>query len=232
MQVDADSGCEVRGSSSLREAVYDRLKRAILAFEVRPGQILSANAISQELSVSRTPVREALQLLERDGLLRSVTGRGMEVVGISKEDAENVFDVREILECRVARISAIKIDAAGKAELGRVVERARAAAEMRDAIQWAETDRALHTVLWQATGNDFLHQVLVQARDRTQRIAIYDVTRLDRLHASTEELDLIASAVVSGDPDAAEVAMKAHIQALRESVLSLFPKTAIRQLVI
>ena len=92
---------------SKKSIAYETLKRRILLNEHKPGVPINENAISEEMKISKTPIREALQQLEREGLVQTIPGRGSFVTHITVEDVREIFESREIIECAVARRAAL-----------------------------------------------------------------------------------------------------------------------------
>lgn len=97
-------------SKTKKNIVYEALKKRIISNSLRPGEPLNEGVLSKEMKISKTPVREALQQLERDGFVENVPGRGCFVSRISFQDVKELFETREILECEVIRRAALKGD--------------------------------------------------------------------------------------------------------------------------
>ena len=88
--------------------VYENLKRRIITNALKPGDPLNEGILSKELKISKTPVREALQQLEKKGLVENIPGKGAFVSRFSFQDIRELFEIREILECEVIRRVACK----------------------------------------------------------------------------------------------------------------------------
>ena len=93
-------------SRLLREVAYERLKDAISHAELSPGEPLSENKISKVLGISRTPVREALQMLSQEGLVEIIPGRAVRIASRSFRDVLDVLHLRQLLEPELARLAA------------------------------------------------------------------------------------------------------------------------------
>ena len=93
----------------LPQRAYEWIKDAILEGRLKEGEPLSENRLAQEISISRTPIREALRNLEQDGFVRMVPGKGAFVAGISMEDVKEIYDIRILLEPLAARTAADRI---------------------------------------------------------------------------------------------------------------------------
>ena len=90
-------------AKSKKMIVYENLKRRIITNILKPGDPLNEGVLSKELKISKTPVREALQQLEKKGLVENIPGKGAFVSRFSFQDIRELFEIREILECEVIR---------------------------------------------------------------------------------------------------------------------------------
>ncbi|WP_432510095.1 GntR family transcriptional regulator [Kineococcus sp. SYSU DK001] len=200
-----------RGGAADR--TYARLREDVLDGVLAPGAVLAELEQSARLGVSRTPVREAFARLVRDGLARPVGGRGLVVAPLDLADLEHLYDVREALEVKAARLAA-----RSGAEFGGFVRRfARApglvaAGDLdRYYAVTAEFDAALDA----AAANPWLVRALDDVRThlvRIRRLARHDP---GRLVAAASEHQLIAEAVDDGDADLAAHAVHVHLHRSR-----------------
>ena len=94
---------------SQKEKSYQGIKQAIISYEIKPGEPLVEKQIANKLGVSRTPVREALKELKSDGLVKIIPRKGAFVAEISSRDIEEIFLLREILECAAIKIAISRI---------------------------------------------------------------------------------------------------------------------------
>lgn len=119
-QKDSSGGLEELGKigerKSLGQHVFENLKNAIVKGDMQPGGRLIESRLAETLGISRTPVREAIHKLEREGYLRKLSRGGFSVLGLSREDVEETFGIRSVLESYAARLAAEKHR---KAEIGR-----------------------------------------------------------------------------------------------------------------
>ncbi|RBQ21492.1 GntR family transcriptional regulator [Spongiactinospora rosea] len=199
------------------QAVYAELRRRFAAGEYAPGQRLTEAVLAAELSVSRTPVRQALGRLLTDGLVVPAA-RGVAVAALTGAEAGHLFVLRGRLEALAAELAATRqkegrlapaeIDA-----LDEAVDRVEAAVRAHDARASAQANLALHRAIGAAAGNPFLEDALHRVWDR---IAVTTVANLDDPHwadAITEQHRAIIAGIRAGDPQAAGEAALAHIQA-------------------
>lgn len=190
--------------------VYRALKRAILAGELRPGEPLQEVRIAAEFGASRTPIREAFQKLEGDGLLTIAPRRGAFVRQPTARDFFDINELRMILEPVVARSAAETLD---EAIVGRLRERlAMIAADGPGEVDFAALellDREMHTTIAAAHRNARMIEIIEGLNDMMQIVREKDMRRRHReLHDSIGE---ILAALAARDADAAETLLRRHI---------------------
>ena len=195
----------------LREVVFRTLRKEILEGELHPGERLMELHLADRLDVSRTPIREAIRMLELEGLVTMVPRRGAFVSDISAKSLIDVLEVRRALEELAAELAAKRIS---KEQL-RKLEEAVAMFEKRiregDINEMARADEEFHYVILEATGNAKLMQLLAGFREQMYRYrAAY--LRHESVHEElTEEHRSILAALSSHDEKAAVKAMREHI---------------------
>jgi len=199
-------------TSSLADQAYERLTEALLSGELSPGDRLVQDALALRLGISRTPVREALQRLEREGTIRSAGVRGHVVPELTHEDIAHLYEVREAVEGQAARLVATRAAAsvdAIEASLRRLS--ADAGTSARDAFQ---ANRLAHRAVVEASGNSFLLEVFDDLWGRSvtlQAWGDYYASVHDAIDLVTDHADVLA-ALRSGDPDRAAREMVAHVR--------------------
>jgi DNA-binding GntR family transcriptional regulator len=203
---------------SLGDVVYDRLSRAILAGEFACGHEFNEVELAQQLDVSRTPVREALRRLERDGLVTTERHRHPAVVNPSREDLIEAFQVRQFLEAGAASVAAERITDEQLKEL-----RVLAAASELDQPDWCDAERRfdarLHAIIAEAAGNKRLEDEIDRCV-KLFRLVRHQVAQLpERQAVGHVEHLVILRALEARDPAAAAAAMTEHIQAALQAIL-------------
>lgn len=202
------------------DAVYERLKRAILDWDLSPGTPLSEVRLAEQLGASRTPVREAIQRLAREGLARAVPGRGAHVAEISIQDTIHLFQMREALEVQAARLACAKARKEDvQSLLDRFVGEAHSIIDAGDYSGYLSLTASMDQFLVGAAGNPRLTAALEEIWAQTWRIRRLSSTDDARLHASVAEHVAILTAVNSGDPMAAGRAVRAHVQKSLRNIL-------------
>ena len=211
-------GASAPGAGSAAARVYTHVKARLLDGTFPGGALLSENELSQQLGLSRTPVRQAFVQLEAEGLLELYPKRGALVVPVAASEIEDVFEARLLVEEHCARRAA-NAGARLVAELEPLIAMqeeavAHGAAGMAD---FARADRHFHRAIVSANGNAILTRLYDALRDRQQRIATVSFARnpgdAERFVAEHRG---IVEALGQGDGEAACERVSAHLRAARD----------------
>lgn len=186
----------------LRDAAYDRLRDWILDGTLAPNEALRDEALAEALGMSRTPVREALQRLEDDGLVMTTATRRSFVSPVTLTQAREIFPIVEALETLAVGLAAGRMDEASLEAMRAANARLAAALEAEDATAALEADTALHTILIERTGNGELIALLTDLRSKVRRIERTFWGGADRRDSVRDHEELIA-AFATGDGEAA-----------------------------
>ncbi|MFJ6411062.1 GntR family transcriptional regulator [Streptomyces hydrogenans] len=151
---------------SVRGQILDALRTALVAGELRPGEVYSAPVLGDRFGVSATPVREAMQRLAVEGAVEVVPNRGFRVVVRTPRELAELAEVRALIEVPVMLRLARTVPAGRWAALRPLAEATGAAAARGDRAHYAETDRAFHRAVLALAGNE---QLLVIADDLHRR---------------------------------------------------------------
>lgn len=215
---------EEQQSMPLRDAVFMSLRKAILTGKLKPGDRLTEVKLGKLLGTSRTPIREAIRLLELDGLVTIVAGSGARVSRMTVEDLQEVMEIRSALEQLSAGLASERITEAEKVQLREACMSFNRLTQTRDSVMIAEADVRFHDLILKAAKNGKLKGILDGLADNIYRYRyefIQDDLRYEHLIA--EHLD-IYNAIVSGNREEAEKAAQVHIdhqyRAIREQLLS------------
>ncbi|MDX6342771.1 MAG: hypothetical protein QOH87_2909 [Trebonia sp.] len=211
-------GTAGRAREELRRAkvpsLYHQLLEEVLEGRLRPGEVLVETALGKRFGVSRTPIREALRMLEQDGVLERVN-RGMRVRQTSSEEVLEIYGVRTILEAAAARDAAAKRSDYDLATLDRIFG-SMAEAKGATPLELAEINRSFHRAIWQASRNRTLVDLLERLAVHLRRYPATTYQRHGRWEEALEEHRQLLEAIRDQEPDrAAEVAMR-HMQASRD----------------
>ena len=153
----------------LRDVVFNTLRQAILRGELQPGERLMEIQLAQRLGVSRTPVREAIRKLELEGLVLMIPRRGAEVAEITRQDLEDVLEVRAALEELAVKDACEHITDEQLQDLKKAANEFKRSLEGTDLVACAEADIHFHEIIYAATNNKRLVQMLNNLREQMYR---------------------------------------------------------------
>lgn len=201
--------------------VYESLEEKILSGEYKIGEQITENRISTELGVSRTPVREALMMLEKDGLVDLIPNKGAVVRGVSTDDLIDIYNIRKRLEGLAASLAARRIDEKGVEELSEIVELSEFFISKNDAEKLKKLDSDFHARIYFYSGSRMLEKVL---SDLHRSIGSYRKKSLEnpgRLEKSVKEHRTILEAIKAGDAEKADELASLHVGAALDNLLML-----------
>ena len=207
--------------ASLTELAYRRISTAIANLELKPGEALTQDRLARWLSISRTPVREALRRLEQERIIQTVAGRGLVVTELTVKDVEDMLEMLRLMDPHAAFLAAQRRSPAQAQQLRDVTRKLLDSAEAFDVEGWSIADKPYHEIMLEASGNKLLRQSIQDVRRRLHRISINSVTRPERLLECTHEHAAVADAVVAGDAMRAQTLMRRHLEAMSSSVMAL-----------
>ncbi len=197
-------------STSLSEQAYSQLRERIVRLDYAPGDVLREDSLREELGIGRTPIREALQRLEREHFVNVVPRQGIFVTGIDVDELAMLFETRMVLEPYAARLAARR-GAPGQWD---AMEAALArTADAADGNELLAIDRQCHELMWQAAGNRFLLDtldMLYAQSDRLWHQYLSDVA--EPAHAVDEHVGIL-DALRSGNADHAAKLVDEHVAA-------------------
>ena len=204
----------------LRDVVFNTLRQAILKGELKPGERLMEIQLANKLGVSRTPVREAIRKLELEGLVLMIPRKGAEVAEITRQDMEDVLEVRTALEELAVKDACDHITDAQLSELKKASnEFKKALLEGKDLVTCADADMHFHDVILSATNNRRLIQMLNNLSEQMYRYRfeyIKDFSQHDRV---VEEHKVIYQAIVKKDKETASNMAKVHIDNQKKAII-------------
>ena len=205
--------------------VADLIRDGILEGRLRPGERLKEDMLAKELDVSRTPVREAIAMLQAEGLLEAHQHRGAQVRSYTRAELEEIYDLRSILEGYAARRAATRITA-------REVTRLRASVERMEKLQPKDLEHLVQQ-------NGIFHDTILQAADSQRLVAMVTQTRAlpliyqsyawytpQQLALSLEYHRRVLSALERHDAEQAEYDMRHHLFNAREALTSAYAEAA------
>lgn len=203
----------------LRDVVFNTLRQAILRGELKPGERLMEIQLANKLGVSRTPIREAIRKLELEGLVLMVPRKGAEVADISEKSLRDVLEVRKALEELAVKLTCDKIKCAQIRELKHAAEEFRKTLKSSDITQIAEADVRFHDVIYEATDNQKLVQLLNNLREQMYRYRIEYLKRQEAYPQLLAEHEEIIRRIEGKEKELAAKIVCKHIDNQVEAVM-------------
>lgn len=208
------------GRDSLVSRVYRELRTRIVDGSLAPGSALVEAKVSEELGVSRTPVREALRLLEQDGLVDAIPNKCSIVVGIDPQDISDTYDFRIPTFGLCAKWATQRMSDKEVEELKNILELQEFYLQKGDFEKVRENDAKFHDLLYVGCRSRAVIQSMRSLHTLSQRAREITYRGEDRLAASVQEHRAIYEAVLERDFAAAEEAARCHLLAAKDHVLS------------
>ena len=199
--------------------VYDRLKDAIITGTLRPLERISENKVAADFGLSRTPVRQALQRLEAEGLIQVVPKRGSFVSRPTIEDILEIYQIRTPLEAVCARVAAERIEESQLTLLDRLVRVEQARGPGRAADRSLRAAAQFHAVTYGCSRNQRMATLLVDLQNQVHRVRVLWPSTVARLGDTWSEHAAIVEALRARDGAAAERLMTEHLEKARLSTL-------------
>ena len=199
-------------ADSLREQVSRALEAALVAGELRPGEIYSAPSLAEQFGVSATPVREALRRLAHEQLVEVFPRRGMFVTNVDVRDLARISEVREALEPEAARLAAERATEDERDELAELGSSIVRGADLMD------IDERIHRAIYAAAHNDLLEKTLGEYYVLAHRIWMIALDRNEALEEAVEAHRNLVLAIVNGSGDRAADLMRAHVQGFEQAM--------------
>ncbi|MEJ5335901.1 MAG: GntR family transcriptional regulator [Thermus sp.] len=200
------------------QTAYRRIREAILAGELLPGQRLVEKDLSERFGLGRAAIRTALARLEQEGLVESAPYRGAWVRAISKEEALEVLEARMALESLAARHAALKTTPEGVARLRAILREMEAKKAEGDLLGMSELNALLHRTIVELSGHKTAARLIEALRAQGVRHQYRTVLVPGRPDRSLEEHRRIVEAIAKGDGEEAARAMAEHLQGVMEAL--------------
>lgn len=215
----SDFSIDMNQFMPLREVVFTTLRQAILKGELKPGERLMEITLANKLGVSRTPIREAIRKLELEGLVVMIPRKGAHVAHITEQELNDVLEVRRGLEEMAIRKACERIT---KEELEQLEEAAKVFSELTasdNLVALAEADVKFHDVIYEATHNRRLVQLLNNIREQIYRYRMEYLKDADSRKLLDEEHKAICEAIREKDLKKAHAYICQHIDNQQRSII-------------
>ncbi len=203
----------------LRDLVFTTLRQAILKGELQPGERLMEIQLAEKMGVSRTPIREAIRKLEKEGLVNMVPRKGAEVAGISEKMLKDVLEVRVTLEKLAFSLAMEHIRPEDIERLKKAENVFAAAVDKGTLIDMTNADEAFHFIIYDAANNEKLHEILNNLKENMYRYRLeYLKDKNYRDSLTKEHMGIIAS-LENGDMEAGLKVVEGHIENQKRAVM-------------
>lgn len=189
---------------------YEAIRVAILDCTFLPGMALSEQAVSEQLQVSRAPVRDAFRQLAAEGLVEAVPQRGTFVAHLNRAKIADAIFVREVIECRAAELAA-RAPQALRQLLAHIVSRQATAAARKDYATHLAADEEFHHAILDLAGHPHAWPALRLARTGMNRIRHLAIPAVGSHRIAIDHHRMIVDCIVNGRPRDASEAMRVHV---------------------
>jgi DNA-binding GntR family transcriptional regulator len=216
---------QLKNKNNLKDKVYTTVRGRILSFDLKPGEKILENEIAKELGVSRTPVREALNKLEQEGLITVFLKKGYVVSNLTSKEVEELYEIREALEALAIKDAVRNSSEADWKHLEEIILNIstnfdKSAGENIGMLY--KDSYKFHEELEKISGNQTLQQMLNAIREKINRLQWMNVFFVDRaIDSHTEHIELL-QLLRTGEIEKALVANEKHIRHSKESILKYF----------
>lgn len=207
--------------SKLKDWAYDVIKVEILNFRVSPGAQLHIHDLTEQMDISRTPIREALLWLENDGLVRAVPRVGFFVTEITKRDLQELFELRALLEGHAAEKATPLLSDDDLDQMDYLCEASVVAVERGDLNEFLKFEISFHSLLIERCGNRHLIEVMESLKDLTYRERILSLKSIENAHESCFEHQRLLDALHKRNAQLAGRRMREHMYNARHRLVQL-----------
>jgi DNA-binding GntR family transcriptional regulator len=208
-----------RAVQSQQANAYEEIKRRIIRCEFRPGEYLNEAYISTMIGAGRTPVHQAISRLMLEGMVEIIPRKGVIVKPISLDEVLQIIEVRLMLELNCARFAAERADQDDISTLRSLLASAQNATRVPNTEKMMLIDREFHLALARTARAPVLADILRNLHERSLRFWFISLNQPHHHVAVQKQHSDIVEAIEARDPDAAERAMRVHIEATRQNIV-------------
>ena len=211
---------DISKTSSASKIIFSALRKAIIEGDIAVGTPLRQDEIARSFQTSRIPVREALSRLEEQGLIKTHRFKGAVVVGLSADEASEIFDLRALLEPEILRGAVPQMtDATKQTAIIRCNDFSNSSAP----LAWGGLNRIFHDTLYADSSQTFTREVADKAMDRVDRYIRAVLLEGNGMQRAKSEHLAILEACLSGNADLAADLLREHILGAKKTLLPSFP---------
>ena len=203
---------------SLKDQAYEILRSSVITGQLEPGRLHNEKDLARGLGISRTPVREALLDLSKEGMIVFVPRKGIMIREITHKDVSDVMELRKVIESYIIESCCSKLTPADLKRIGKIIEKQKTLASKGDRKGYVEADRKFHLFLASRTGNRQLLHVMENLRDLLHFMAIKATAYQDRMEQVLREHKRIWAALEERDQKKAKEAMFLHLDTTEKTL--------------
>ena len=203
---------------SIREKVYRAVRNEILNGNIAPGERMIETRLAQQIKTSRTPVREALHMLEREGLLEAIPRVGYRVKQMSWGEVEEICEIRAVNEVLAARWAMKRISAKELQALEKNIEQGEREVRMGNPKAFVDRDEEFHEILARASGSERLLELCEQLRRHMLRYRIESLYLPETALQAIADHRLILACVRAKDEQGIDAVIRGHLAFVKSSV--------------
>ncbi|MBB6218574.1 DNA-binding GntR family transcriptional regulator [Anaerosolibacter carboniphilus] len=217
--MEKEKSLKVENYKTVRDAVFEKLRKAILDGYFKPGQRIIENQVAEEMGVSRTPIREALRRLEIEKLVENLPRKGVMVARVNESQIKEIFNIRGVLEGLAVRLAIDNSDALMIADLEKIIS------EMETAIKDGDIDKQIncntrfHDYIVRKANSPMLTEMLQNIHEQIQRYRHQSLSLEGRAEVSLSEHKDIVQEIKEKNKYGAEIFMKKHIEKAGEALM-------------
>ncbi|RJL20926.1 GntR family transcriptional regulator [Pectobacterium polaris] len=215
-----DTSFQINNNEPVNQQIYRVLRKDIVECNIPPGKLLSEKEISVRFDVSRQPVREAFIKLAEAGLVQIMPQRGTFVMKISEQRVADARFIRQALECAIARRAAEMVTEEQLLTLEHNLRRQELAAQNDQVREFLSLDDSFHQFLTQIANCPLAWETIESIKATMDRVRFLSLSQVSPPPSLIQQHYLIFSALKARDPDAAEKAIREHLQ---EMIYSITP---------
>ncbi len=216
----------INNTITIREAVYQRLREAIISGRFSPGEQLIERVLSEEMGVSRTPIREALRKLELENLIINIPHHGVVVRELSIKETKHIYEVHAVLEGLAARLSAKFADRATIKEIEKSIKEAEINLQQKQTQDMIAHNRFFHNKLYEVSQNYQLYEIMGNLQANIALLRITTLSVPERAQQNIVEHKRILNAIKNRQGELAEKLAIKHIQNAAKIALLLLKNRA------
>jgi DNA-binding GntR family transcriptional regulator len=201
----------VKKKKLLREHVYSGVKKAIIGGDFQPGKRLIEERLAADMTTSRTPVREAIQKLEKEGLIFRLPRGGFAVKPVTEEEVEEVMGLRSVLEGYAAFLATSRITDSELKELEKIIAQEDACLNNLNVDEFIRLDGEFHDALYKAAKNARLYTLLNDLRDYMYRYRVIILHYQRKLHLAVQDHKEMLASMKAKSPRQVEKLVRKHV---------------------